>query len=595
MISYDEYKQELESSFSDAGFKFIEDGIDNIKSYRARWFKTYILECLLDGKHLIIRLALSVNFPIEKPYYFFGNVMDFQFMPHVEKSDNMICYAFDDGLILDYNSPVQIILESLNLVIGTVRNGIDKSRFEEFKREYEINWSRLDNLIKVHSFLDDRDIKVKEVEVLKSKTSLDNELNILVDPLNSNLKEISYIYELDLEQFDSYQGVFITLKNTSSMPFPNRYKMWNFKQLRRLILANCSAATKRFLNNIGFKNNGFYLILSIPFDNQRITIGVCIYPNNRNEKDIRFSNISNDSRVLPVSYIRLNTDYLVKRTQGSNSFESYRVLLLGLGSIGSNTLANLAKMGIKNFALVDNDILLPENSMRHFLGLNHILMGGLYKYKTDALGMYLKSNYADIKVKRFNKNVKSFIDENLNQIHKEYDLILSTLGSPTYELYLNEFIYKERLGIPVVYSWIEPLGIGSHILITNNSEKQGCFRCLYTNQDEPNYLVQNRASFVNAEDNYLRKMQGCHSEFTPYSFLDSQEISINLSKVILEVLNNKFRGNKLISFLGDSESVLELGFEPSIRYKNISLTGSKAVEISVTQNNCLICGGNYEI
>ena len=367
MILYEKYKDDLESSFSEAGYKFIEDGIENIKSNRTHWFKTYILETFIEGKKLVLRLALSMDFPIEKPYYFLENVMDFNFMPHIEKSDNMICYAFDDGLILDYNSPVQIILESLSLAKKTIRNGMNKSRFEEFKREYEINWSRLDNSIEMHSFLDDRDVKIKEVEVLKSENSLGNKLSILIDPSSSNLKEISCIYEVDLDKFDSYKGVFITLKNTSMIPFPNRYKMWNFKQLKRLILANCSAATKRYLHNIKFKNEEFYLILSIPFDGQRINIGVCIYPNNRSEKDIIFSNVSNESRLLPVRYTRLNTDYLVKRTQGSNIFESYRVLILGLGSIGSNTLANLAKIGVKNFSLVDNDIILPENSMRHFL------------------------------------------------------------------------------------------------------------------------------------------------------------------------------------------------------------------------------------
>lgn len=595
MISFEEYKIDLESSFSAAGYEFIEDKIDNIKSTRANWVKTYKLQINLERKILEIRIALSIDFPIEKPYFFFENVMDFNFMPHIEKSDNLICYAFDDGLILDVNYPVQIIMESLDLAIKTIRNGMDKSRFEELKREYEINWGRLDNSVEVQSFLDDRDIKIKEVEILKPKNSLGNETRILINPEVSNLRELSYIYEIDLEKWDRYKCVFITLKNPDRIPFPNRYKMWNFKQFKRLIIGNCGSSTKRYLQNIKFNNEEFYFILSIPFEKQRINIGVCVYPVNRSNKEIKFANISNESRLIPVRYTRIHTDYLMKRTQGNNAYENYKVLILGLGSIGSNTLANLAKTGVKYFGLVDNDILLPENSMRHFLGLNHILMGGTYKYKTDILSLYLKSNYTEVEVEKFTKNVKDFIDDNLKELSSKYDLIVSTLGSPTYELYLNDFIYKNKINIPIIYSWIEPLGIGSHILVTNNSEIPGCFRCLYTEEDNLNRLVHNRGSFVNPEDNYLRKMQGCHSEFTPYSYLDSQEISINLSKIILEVMNNKFKGNKLISYLGESRRVTDEGFGPSLRYKQISLSGAKTNTVCVKQNECVTCGINYEI
>ncbi|WP_342560607.1 ThiF family adenylyltransferase [Psychrobacillus sp. FSL W7-1457] len=595
MISFEKYKIDLESSFSAAGYEFIEDKIDNIKSTRANWVKTYKLQINLERKILEIRIALSIDFPIEKPYFFFENVIDFNFMPHIEKSDNLICYAFDDGLILDVNYPVQIIMESLNLAIKTISNGMNKSRFEEFKREYEINWSRLDNTVEVQSFFDDRDIKIKEVEILKPKNSLGNETRILINPEVSSLRELSYIYEIDLEKWDRYKCVFITLKNSDMIPFPNRYKMWNFKQLKRLILRNCGSSTKRYLQNIKFNNEELYFILSVPFEKQRINVGVCVYPANGSNKEIKLANISNKSRLTPVRYTRIHADYLMKRTQGKNAYENYKVLILGLGSIGSNTLANLAKMGVKYFGLVDNDILLPENSMRHFLGLNHILMGGTYKFKTDILSLYLKSNFTEVEVEKFTKNVKNFIDDNLKELSTKYDLIVSALGSPTYELYLNDFIYKNKINIPIIYSWIEPLGIGSHILVTNNSEIPGCFRCLYTEEDNLNRLVHNRGSFVNPEDNYLRKMQGCHSEFTPYSYLDSQEISINLSKIILEVMNNKFKGNKLISYLGDSRRFTDEGFEPSLRYKQISLLGAKTNTVCVKQNECVTCGVNYEI
>lgn len=585
----------LEKSFIEAGYKFIEDTISNIKSDRAKWVKTYIIKKEVNNRTCLIRLALSKDFPIEKPYYFLENIDDFPFMPHIEKEDSLICYTFDDGLILDYDLPVNIILESLSLAIETIMNNMGKSRFIEFQKDYEINWTRLEGVSFLHSFLDDRDIGYKQIVVLRTKNYLEQELNILFDSQEHELSYISKLYNLNLESSEKYQAIYIPFRKNSNIPFPYRYKLWNFKELKRIIYSNISTSIKRKLNTLKVEEKGFYLILSIPFDDQRINISVFVKPNINNKKTVEFNRIPNNSRLTPFSYTRLNSHFLLNRTQGNNNYEGYRVLILGLGALGSNLIGNLAKIGVKKFILVDKDLMLPENSRRHYLGLHDILKGGIYKPKTFALEEYLVCNYPDINVVTYSKDVKEFFEEDLLGLNESFDLIVSALGSPTNELYLNELVYKKMINVPVIYSWLDPLGIGSHVLITNNFSKKGCFRCLYTDNNEPNYLTNNRASFVNPSDKFQITMFGCHSEFTPYSYVDSQECSIYTTKIVLKVLQKKINGNQLFSIIGDDEQVRTLGFEPSLRYNHFFQSNMKFLESSFFQNNCIICGEQNDI
>lgn len=590
-----DFQYRLEKSFTEVGYIFIEDEISNIKSKRAKWVKTYIINKEVNNRTCKIRLALSKDFPIEKPFYFLENLDDLPFMPHIEKEDSLICYTFDDGLILDYDLPINIILESLSLAIETINSNMGKSRFKEFQKEFEINWSRLEDVSILHSYLDDRDTEYKQIEVLKTKSYIEQEVNILFDPQKHELSYLTKLYNLNLELSEKFQAIFIPFRKNSNVPFPYRYKMWNFKELKRIIYSNISTSIKRKLNALKVEEKGFYLILSIPFNDQRINISVFVKPNLKNEKKVVFNRIPNSAKLLPFSFIRLNSHFLLNRTQGNNNYEDYRVLVLGLGAVGSNIIGNLAKVGVKKFILVDKDLILPENSRRHYLGLHDILEGGVYKTKTSALEEYLVCNYPEINVVTYRKDVKEFFEEDLLGLNESFDLIVSALGSPTNELYLNELVYKKSLKVPVIYSWLDPLGIGSHVLITNNFSKRGCFRCLYTDNNDPNYLINNRASFVNPTDKYQITMLGCHSEFTPYSYLDAQECSIYTTRIILKVLQKRITGNQLFSIIGDDEQVRILGFEPSLRYKYISQNTMKFQESSFFQNNCIICGEHNDI
>jgi len=54
------------------------------------------------------------------------------------------------------------------------------------------------------------------------------------------------------------------------------------------------------------------------------------------------------------------------------SFADVRVLIAGCGSGGANVALQLAMSGVRNFTLIDNDMVAPENVIRHVCGRRYI-------------------------------------------------------------------------------------------------------------------------------------------------------------------------------------------------------------------------------
>ena len=70
-----------------------------------------------------------------------------------------------------------------------------------------------------------------------------------------------------------------------------------------------------------------------------------------------------------------------------------KVGIVGCGSLGSKIAASLARSGVSNFVLVDDDILKPGNLVRHELDV-----GSLGAHKADGLGARLKAIRAGVNV-----------------------------------------------------------------------------------------------------------------------------------------------------------------------------------------------------
>jgi hypothetical protein len=145
-------------------------------------------------------------------------------------------------------------------------------------------------------------------------------------------------------------------------------------------------------------------------------------------------------------------------------------------------------------------------------------------------------------------------------------MLVLALGNPTVELAINEHLYALRDGPPAVFTWLEPLGIGGHALLTHNSAGGGCFECLYTSSGDTEVL-DNRAAFAAPGQSFGRALSGCGSLYTPYGSVDAVQTAVLATRLALAALLGTETRNPLCSWKGAADAFIAAGFCLSPRYE----------------------------
>jgi hypothetical protein len=150
-------------------------------------------------------------------------------------------------------------------------------------------------------------------------------------------------------------------------------------------------------------------------------------------------------RVLEWITPKYINDEKEKRIQIDENVLNKKIAILGLGSVGSRVLLDLARAGFSNFILCDDDIFMPNNIVRH-----ELFSDSIGEYKVVAL-----SN-------RINKeiNPKAFFDLHLfalngqqSTIHTQHmldnlataDLIIDCTANSNLIFSLNELVSQQDI------------------------------------------------------------------------------------------------------------------------------------------------------
>lgn len=150
------------------------------------------------------------------------------------------------------------------------------------------------------------------------------------------------------------------------------------------------------------------------------------------------------------------------------AFESLRVLIAGCGSGGGQVASQLVMSGIKKFILVDNDVLEPENVIRHVCGIRYI-----GQKKTEALSDVLRDRNPRVQIRNYGEDILSW-DEFEDKVQLSDVVVLATDNEPT-RYRVNEICVNNRT--PYVVGRVFTRGIGGEVF-SYRPEKGGCLACL---------------------------------------------------------------------------------------------------------------------
>ncbi|WP_419742528.1 sulfur carrier protein ThiS adenylyltransferase ThiF [Paraclostridium dentum] len=116
-----------------------------------------------------------------------------------------------------------------------------------------------------------------------------------------------------------------------------------------------------------------------------------------------------------------------------SSLKKGKVVVLGLGGLGSNIAISLARIGVGHLILADFDVVEPSN-----LNRQQYFISDIGKYKTDAIKNHIKNINPFIKIDTVNKIIDS---SNINEF-EDVDIIMEAFDNPRYKAEIASFVLK---------------------------------------------------------------------------------------------------------------------------------------------------------
>ncbi len=223
--------------------------------------------------------------------------------------------------------------------------------------------------------------------------------------------------------------------------------------------------------------------------------------------------------VSPMACYRIDDEYIAKRNSPTMATLAKRkIALIGCGTIGGFLGELLLKAGAGSdggkLALVDNDILLPQNVGRHRLGFNSVL-----KNKALALGEELRRNAPGAIVEGFP------VDAMQADLHA-YDIVVNATGEEAIGHLLTAKL-KGECFIPMLTVWVEGPGTAVRALL-RDKPIAACTRCLGSLARQPLYPT------VEGGVPVLLAGQGCESLYVPFPATASVQAACLAADMLVE-------------------------------------------------------------
>ena len=151
-------------------------------------------------------------------------------------------------------------------------------------------------------------------------------------------------------------------------------------------------------------------------------------------------------------------------------FADVNVLIAGCGSGGSSVALHLVMSGVRNFTLLDNDVLKVENVIRHVCGRRY-----LGQRKVDGVADVLRDRNPNVNIRKIEADIMDYPD--MEAIILESDVVVLATDNEPSRYKINELCVKNKK--PFVVARVFTRGIGGESF-AYRPDSGGCLACLET-------------------------------------------------------------------------------------------------------------------
>ncbi|MBS1572541.1 MAG: ThiF family adenylyltransferase [Bacteroidetes bacterium] len=361
-------------------------------------------------------------------------------------------------------------------------------------------------------------------------------------------------YYLKLNTTNS--GLFVFLKDVPALH--NRFAFTNWLELEKYLpneflkfLNDCQKNNTKHNNTFlpiffGYNtiDSEIHWIATLIKLNELPTIGIPAKDSNGIKIKGKWNSKLIDKKIEWAITRNSSYKYLFGRGTFCNEITNAKILIIGVGAIGSLVAKTLVKCGAKDISLIDFDVKEPENVCRS----EYEFQNGLYD-KTFELMDILRKNSPFVEVKFHNNN--EYFESYIKVLHKDKS------ERKSYEQSLNQFdiIFNCSADNDLMYV-LDQLKLNTDLInlsITNHAYDLVC--AIYPNIYK---FVQNQ--FINVLDNDvddLYKPTGCWSPTFKASYNDiNLLVQFALKEINLIYKENRNKANFTLSF--ESENNLNI-------------------------------------
>lgn len=496
-----------------------------------------------------------------------------------DKTQNigLFCSGSEDTLSLNYDEPYKVYYEALHkafeLIKPTLCNTDENTK--QIMDEYlgHLDWIENKDIPTI-IFTGNYEIGVTALKVYKPIDLHGLNSNIVITQDNSLLDE-EYCITHNLKTRGILGNSFLLeLEKLSLPPIPSDdIKDWWINLLK----LQSSVFLEQLQEALQIKRaNQFYFVCYIKYESEIFVFCVCCKSDNGKHLAPTSRGLSKNWDVSIRKVVQHTKEFLLPRAGSTLNFQDKKILLVGCGSVGAHISKQLIQSGVGELSLSDPDLFKAENLYRHTLSI----LSNDYP-KSHALKIEARFKYPYTKLHSYTHELMKIPKD----ILREQSLIIIAIGNPTQERIFNEYMKSENLNIPVIYTWLEGYGLGGHAIFVDEQMSKGCLQCNYIDPSTEEIILYSNMNFLYPNQNITKDIGGCGTLFLPYSHLDSEQTALMVSRMAIDVLNNKLHTSSRISWKGPSDDAIKQNLDLKHRYHRYTLASYEPYQ----QESCFVC------
>ncbi len=508
-----------------------------------------------EGERFDLQVVIPQDFPWIKPRVFCPEKFQFKQLPHIEK-DGAFC-LYPPGTEHDPLNAKGLIQDAIKEAARLIVASFDDAFLDDFGTEFDSYWSKTEGGKNVISLLPPGGPS-RTISILRSKGDY-----YLADDNDALERWLRNRFPGTKSGYEFTTATHVVLKRPI---FPSEYPKSGAAVLlimRELapdavgLLAKAAenADDKFTVSFEGHTEDGpvFFAVEVMPPTKQGMPTGRrpdMLQKGFRPGKvppHIRLQRQLGGNRVEHHDVMRADASWVHGRdTPGVAPLFDKRVLMIGVGSLGSEVAQLLAKTGIGSITLVDPDLLDYSNVGRHALGVSEVRT-----FKAKSLAERLTRNFPHMRlVEHFSEDWLSLFQKR-PEVFQDVDLIVSTVGSWLAEGRLNQIARSEANFPPVLYGWAESFSVAGHAVLIGPDGP--CFACGMDN------FGRSLRTVCDWDAETTRKQPHCGASFQPYGPIALSGVAALVAKTATKALLGEVRPGTEAVYWASQEEILDQG------------------------------------